>query len=235
MKKKILLFILLSISYFNPAISAETDYFPPSLGPTFAWKGGTNGITTPNGRKNGFAINKIPDFGLDLYLPLSLEWNVGAYIDLCYNTHSFFMKYNYDGTAKEYRNIDRFRFSYIALAPSFTYSGFTVGLSYGIPVSADWEGAKIDADKLNNLWEVRAGWTYPLYYDEAGRLNFYINLSYALNGVYENFTEDDPLKNIVPAIPPQIITNYYNPRPAGIQIGFNFLFNLIVLPEEYYQ
>lgn len=233
--KYFLLVLFLSLMCDNSIEAAEDKYFPPALGPTFAWKAGTNGITTPYGRKNGLMINSIPDAGISFYAPLSLEWNIGMNIDLMYNTHSFMMKYDYDGRKQEYKNKDEFRFSYVSLSSSFHYAGFNFGFSYGVPVNANWAGTNISTNKINNLWEVKVGWSYPIYYDATGKLNFYINANYALNGVYLNFAKDDPLKNLMPAIYPQVITNYYNPRPVGIQMGFNFLFSLITLPEEYYE
>ena len=227
---------ILLLNFFTVVAKAQQEkYFPPAIGPTFAYKGGINGFTNPLGRKNGIAINNIPDVGITTYIPLDLIFNLGLYVDLMYNTNTFLMKYDYNSIENDYMNKDRMRFSYFAISPTFNHAGFTLGFNLGIPVSADWEGISIATSKLNNLIEVKAGYSYPIYFDEVGRLNLFINASYALNGVYRNFKEDDPLKNTVPAIPPQIITNYYNPRPASIQIGVNFLFNLIKLPEEYYE
>ena len=231
----VLLTIFLMNCFIVTVKAQEERYFPPALGLTFAYKGGVNGFTNPLGRKNGIALNNIPDAGITTYLPLDFIYNLGMYIDLMYNTNTFLMKYNYDGIEKKYANSDRMRFSYFSISPTFNHSGFNLGFNLGIPVSADWEGVIIANSKLNNLIEVRAGYSYPLYFDEVGRLNLFINASYALNGVYKNFVQDDPLKNTVPAYPPQIITNYYNPRPASIQIGVQFLFNLIRLPDEYYE
>ena len=230
------LLTLFLLGYFTTSLKAlEERYFPPALGPTFAYKGGINGFTNPWGRKNGIAINNIPDVGVTAYVPLDFIFNLGLYVDLMYNTNTFLMQYDYNVAQNDYMNKDRMRFSYFTISPTFNHVGFTVGFNLGIPVSADWEGFNIPTSKLNKLVEIKAGYSYPLYFDEIGRLNLFINASYALNGVYQNFQKDDPLKNTVLAVPPQIITNYYNPRPAGIQIGLNFLFNLIQLPEEYYE
>ena len=226
--------ILLSC-FTVPTNARQERYFPPALGPTVAYKGGVNGFTNPQGRKNGIAFNNIPDVGITTYIPLDLIFNLGLYLDFMYNTNTFLMKYNYNPNKNDYMNKDRMRFSYFSISPTFNHAGFTIGFNYGMPVSADWEGVNIATSKLNNLIEIKAGYNYPIYFDEVGRLNLFINASYALNGVYKNFKEDDPLRNVSPAIPPQIITNYYNPRPASIQIGVNFLFNLIQLPEEYYE
>jgi hypothetical protein len=227
--------LLLPIMCNTDVKAEEEQYFPPAIGPTLGYKGAVNGFTNPQGRKNAFAINNVPDVGLSIYVPLDLIYNLGLYFDVLYNTNTYLMKYNYDGNTEIYANKDRMRYSYFTIAPSFNQSGFMLGFSYNIPVSADWEGTNINTDKLDNVFEIRAGYSYPLYFDEVGRLNIYINASYALNGIYKNFERDDPLSKIVPANPPQIITNYYNPRPAGIQIGMSFLFNIIKLPPDYYQ
>ncbi len=227
--------ICMEIIFPNLSLANETDYFPPALGPVISLEGGSNGIPTPHGRKNGFAMNKIPNVGLALYLPLSLEWNLGLNCDLTYSSHSFMMKYNYSKKKDEYLTKDRFEFRYISLASTFSHAGLNIGFALGVPVGGSYEKVDISETKLSTIWEIRAGWTYPIYYDETGKFNFYINATYALNGVYKHFAEDDPLHNLAPAVPPQEITDYYNPRPAGIQIGFNFLFNLIELPDEYYE
>ena len=237
-KKQKLLFkimMLFSFIHFNSLqLQAEEEkYYPPALGPIIGHKGGVNGFTNPEGRKNGIAINNIPDVGASLYIPLDFVYNIGMYVDLTFNTNTFLMRYNY--SQNDYSNNDRMQFSYISLSPVFNHAGFTIGFNFGIPVAADWKGINIPTSKLNNIVEIRAGYSYPLYFDDVGRLNLFVNLSYSLNGVFTDFSKDDPLKNIVPAIPPQVITNYYNPRPATIQIGVNFLFNLIELPDEYYE
>ena len=116
-----LLLIFLVLIFFNEVKAAEDEYFPPALGPTFGWKAGTNGITTPYGRKNGVSFNSIPDAGLAVYLPLSLEWNIGLNCDLIYNTHSFLMKYYYDGKKQEYKNKDVLGLV-VSISPAFYYS-----------------------------------------------------------------------------------------------------------------
>jgi hypothetical protein len=152
-----------------------------------------------------------------------------------FNTNSFISKYDFSESKNDYLSKDKMRFSYFIIAPSFNHLGFKIGMSIGIPVSADWEGRNINTNVLNTLYEVKAGYTYPLYFDQLGRLNVFVTVGYALNGIFKNYIKDDPIATTVPAIPPQIITNYYNPRPATIQIGFNFLFNVIELPDEYYE
>ena len=228
-----LILVLFCISSIK-LTAQEEQYFPPELGLSIGYKCAINGFPNPQGRKNGFAFNNVPDVGITTYIPLDFEYNLGLYLDIGYNTNSFLMKYNYDADTKNYLTQDRMRFSYITISPTFSHCGIKLGFSVGFPVSADWIGININTDKLQNIIELKAGYTHPLYYDKVGRLNIFFNASYALNGVYTDFVNNDPLKNVVPALGNQIITNYYNPRPASIQLGLNFLFNLIELPDEYY-
>jgi hypothetical protein len=228
------LFLMLFGISTNNLLSQEEQYFPPEIGLTLGYKCAVNGFPNPQGRKNGMAFNNIPDAGLTAYIPLDFTYNLGLYIDIGYNTNTFLMKYNYEPDTKEYLTRDRMRFSYISISPTFNHNGFKLGFAVGIPISADWEGVNINTNKLQNIIELKAGYTYPLYFDRVGRLNIFLNATYALNGIYNDFVKDDPLKNIVPATGNQIITNYYNPRPATIQLGLSFLFNLVELPDEYY-
>ena len=236
MLKKILqsLFLLLLCCSTLDLLAQEEQYFPPEVGLSIGYKCAINGFPNPQGRKNGIAFNNVPDVGLTAYVPLDFTYNLGLYVDLGYNTNTFLMKYNYNAEKNQYLTHDRMRFSYVSFSPTFSHCGFKLGFSIGFPVSADWKGIDINTSKLKNVVELKAGYTYPLYYDRVGRLNIFLNATYSLNGVFDNFVENDPLKNTVPAVGGQIITNYYNPRPAGIQLGLNFLFNLIELPDEYY-
>lgn len=228
-----LFLVLLGTSTFKLS-AQEEKYFPPEVGLSIGYKCAVNGFPNPQGRKNGMAFNNVPDIGITSYIPLDFVYNLGLYIDVGYNTNTFLMKYNYDPDSEKYLTQDRMRFSYVSISPTFSHCGFKFGFNIGFPISADWEGLNINTDKLKNVIELKVGYTYPLYYDRVGRLNIFLNATYSFNGIYDNFVKNDPLKNIVPAMGNQIITNYYNPRPAGIQVGFNFLFNLIELPDEYY-
>jgi hypothetical protein len=46
-----------------------------------------------------------------------------------------------------------------------------------------------------------------------------------LTGIYKDYGKDDPLSKLAPAIPPDVITNKYNPHPASVSLGMNWLFN----------
>lgn len=228
--------LLVTLLINSPQLQArEEQYYPPALGPVIGHKAGVNAFPNPLGRKNGIAVNNIPDFGASLYVPLDFVYNIGMYVDLTFNTNTFLMRYNFNAAQEDYFDNDRMQFSYLCLSPVFNHAGFMIGFNFGIPVAANWKGINIATSKLKNIIEIKFGYNYPVYFDDVGRLNLFANISYSLNGIFTDFSKDDPLKHAVPAISPQIITNYYNPRPAGIQIGVNFLFNLIDLPEEYYE
>ena len=134
---------LLLISFFCVLInnhilrSAIEQYFPPAVGPTIGYKAGINGFTPPQGRKNGFAINNIPDVGLSAYIPLDFYYDLGLYLDLMYNTNSFISKYDFSEQLNDYASKDRMRFSYFTVSPTFNHLGFKLGFAIGVPISAD--------------------------------------------------------------------------------------------------
>lgn len=233
MKKIILVLVALLIVATSHTKAEEIKYYPPSIGPLLGWQAGTNGFTPPDGRKNDMALSEIPDVGLSVYLPLDFVWNLGLYCDLTYNTHNYYQKYNYDSITGKYNNKEKFRYSFFSIAPSFNLCGVNLGLAFSVPISADYEGEKINNDKLQMLYELKLGYIYTFYEDNVSRMNIFVNATYALNGLYKDYKVDDPLLEKAPIVNSNnIITNYYNPRPVSIQIGVNVLFNLISVETE---
>lgn len=219
--KKIFILIFAFIIIVQNLFSQDEEFYnyPLSLGPYLAFKAGINGGNIPMGRKNDYKINYLPDFGISSYIPLSETTSLGLVLNLGYSTYCYnIIRYKDDTTFS-------FRYSYLAFSSNVHFLGFILGLKFGVPISADF-GPKIEISKLNTLLEVNLAWMYNLYATERGDLNIYIEGGYMLNGIYNNFANDDPLKNLIPAEPPEEITNRFNPRVVSLAIGLKYLFSL---------
>jgi hypothetical protein len=197
----------------------EEEVVNTRFGPYYSFKAGINGGNTPMGRQNAITFNGIPDFGALIIFPLGNSPNIGVALDLGYSTFSFGTK-NFD-TGEKYSET----FSYVAFTPSMYFGGFLLGLSVGFPVAANW-GANIDIDKLNIISDIRLNYTYILKADEVGSLGVFLQASYMLTGAFKDFGGDDPLKEYIPAVTPQTLNNYYNPRVVSLSLGVNYLFNM---------
>lgn len=190
-----------------------------TLGTYFSFKAGVNGGNTPEGRQNGLSFNGIPDFGLIGYFPFDVEPDLGLLYDIGYNSYSFKMK--------SFSTDEKFTesFSYFSISARFFFTGFFLGFGINFPVRADF-GATIDNSKLQTNYDVKLGWMYNVRTDEVGEFNVFVQGSYMLNGIFKDFGKDDPLKPYIPAVPPEEITNSFNPRAASLTIGINYMFNL---------
>jgi hypothetical protein len=220
--------IVYSISNLN----AQVDYYEETeqelfrIGPYLQLKAGINGGLIPEGRQNAIAFNGIPDFGATCYVPLSLDSDLAATFDLGMSSYSFFIKNVHTGAKYQQK------YSYMNLAMNFHLYYVLMGFNFGIPLSADMEGSEIASDQLQLMAEFRIGGIIPLMQDEDGSLNVMIYAGYMLTGIYSDFAQDDPLKNIIVEIPPDIITQKQNPRAISISIGLNYMFNFYNAPEE---
>lgn len=188
------------------------------FGPYLDFKTGVNGTDSPRGRKNALGFNGIPDFGFTTYLPISATSDLAVTFDFGYSTYTY-RQQNYDTE----ENFD-FRYSYATFCASFYFEKFLIGFNFGYPVSADF-GETIDVDLLSSLAEIEFGYSYPMFEDETGVLNAYIKAGYFLTGVYDDYDEDDPVKELAPVQAPDRLTNAFNPRAASVSIGINYLFN----------
>lgn len=225
--KKAAIIIGIFIFAFVELSSQEIGNYYFGFGPYLSMKAGINHINTPIGRKNGVNLNKIPDFGINTFIPISIASKLGITVDAGYSTYSYIIENESNG--------DKFahNYSYLTLCPSMFFAGFQFGFSFGYPIVAEYEGIEIPADDLDLIAELRLGYTYPLFSDETGRLAVFISAGYMLNGMYVDFEEDDPLKDVVPS-PPSInqrITNGFNPEAASVAIGFLYHFNFPPLEE----
>jgi hypothetical protein len=215
MKKVI--FIFAAFLLINTLVFAEQqrDF---SMGPYLSLKAGVNGGNTMDGRKNGIAFTGIPDFGAQLYYPLSVENDLGLFCDLGLSNYAYFIEGVNVG--KEYI----LTYRYITLSPRFYFNIFTLGFAFGVPIAADF-GEDIETDILETLAEIRLAAFIPLMSDESGSLNLNIEAGYMFTGFYKDFALDDPLLPTIPEVPPQVPSNKYNPRAVSLSIGISYLMN----------
>ncbi|MCL5991939.1 MAG: hypothetical protein M1419_07545 [Bacteroidetes bacterium] len=197
---------ILIISNYLPA-EAKGSNFPYSIGPFITLKGGVNAADVPQGIKNGFTINGLPDFGASGYIPFGEKSQFGLAVDLAYSTYAYDMKVNNSG------NLKTSSINYFTLGTNIFIYGFTTGLNFGIPISGNIEYPYTEktktTDDMNLMVEFKIGGMIPLYYDETGRVNLIIQFGYFLT---EQLNED--------------YTGSYNHHPASGAIGVSYLFNL---------
>ena len=85
------------------------------LGLFFGFKGGVNGNYIPEGRKNAFGFNAVPDFGARAMFPLEESAKLSMSFDLSYSTYMY--------GVKNYYNNDFYthKYGYIAFSPMFHF------------------------------------------------------------------------------------------------------------------
>jgi hypothetical protein len=226
--KKILYIFILYLIFFSINIfsqdnlmqnTAQKENYPVGIGPFFSFKAGVNGNYTLDGRQNRASFNGIPDFGINSYFPLSQTSLLGVSIDLAYSTYSF--------TFKNFHTSDKYTqsTSYVTINPMFHFYQFQIGLNFGVPVKSDISET-VSTSKIRAISEIRVGFTYPLLSYDEGRLSSFIQAGYMLSGLYYDYGRDDPLKEKIPAVPPQEISNKYNPRTISCSIGLIYHFNI---------
>ncbi len=221
-------FILLLLCFGILVEAKSQENFPISFGPQLGMKFGVNGVETPLGRKNGIALANLPDAGIHVYMPLTENYPLGISMDVRFSPYSFFIIE--DATDKKYQH----SFNYLVFNASLNFKGILFGFTFGSALNADAEGIAIKTDDLSTMSEVQIGYTYPIWADDTGRFNVFIKGSYFLNQMFNDFPKVDPMKNYIPELPEEPITNNSNPRAASVSVGFNYLFNLYppVVPEE---
>jgi hypothetical protein len=217
--KNFFVFAILVIAMSLNIFSQEQTQKHLSVGPYFAFKGGVNGSNVQEGRKNAISIYPVPDFGATAFLPLIEDYSLAVSCDVGYSAYSYSLKDGSLGTKYD------FHYGYLSLSPNFYFLYFFLGFNFGYPLHADF-GETIDTKDLNIMAEFRVGVTYPLIYDESVSMNIFANAGYMLTGIYKNYQKGDPLKVLVPNIPPDFTTEAYNPRPVSFSIGLNYLFTI---------
>ncbi|NLO19676.1 MAG: hypothetical protein GX121_07365 [Ignavibacteria bacterium] len=210
--------IIAAFSISSLAFSSEFDRL--FLGPSLGVKAGLNGAPSLEGRKNGMAFCGIPEIGMNALYWLSDSSDLAINFDISYSSYAFEQK-SWAGNLSFPQ-----RYSYLKLGADFYFSQFLAGFGVGFPLNGDIEGNKIDKSILNTIAEIRlAGW-FPVMSDETGTLNIFVQASYMLNGIFDDYPKNDPLLNQLPPSPPYSVTEKYNPRAVSLSIGFNYLFGL---------
>lgn len=217
MKKFIfLIVVLIAMPIFADDDELSTKGFL-KIGPFVTGKGGVNTIDPPTGIKNGFAVVPLPDFGVSTFIPFTPNGQTGALVDLSYSSYAYQLK--------KYGNEDVNwveRFSYFNIGPSFYFSGFTAGLNLGFPmggiIGESKSSSKLDvkSEDMAMLFELKIGALLELVNTQAGSLNFLIQGGYSLSGFYASETVK------------------FNPQPAQLSLGLNFLFNTIDVHNDDY-
>lgn len=217
--RKLLFIALLTTFYCQPILSQTNPIF---LGVYFGFKEGVNAVNTPDGRRNGFAFNSIPDAGIKFEYPLGSNSSISLYSELGYSNYSFIIK-----ESKSSDNTQSFKhhFSYLSLTPGIIFDIINIGISFGLPISANY-GPNIDLSTIGALVQVNAGANINLYSDDFGSLKLNIQAGYMLTGIFKDYGENDPLIEIIPPKNPQIITNEFNPRVASLMLGLSFVLNM---------
>ncbi len=218
---KVLLAFLIIIMIGSQSLQSQ-DLKELGIGPSLLYKAGVSVVNTPKGRKNGVAFNKIPDFGMSFYLPLSETSELGIATEVGYSTYSYKLKSAHNTTEYEFNH------SYITFNPNFYFNGFLLGASFGVPMNSKFgDGIEVNTKTQNIVAEVKIGGMFPIFQDESGELNIVILGGYFFSGVYDDFVKNDPLsmKSLLPTDEP--LTKIFNPRLASLGIGFNFHFNLV--------
>ena len=206
-----LLFILIA------AVSVHAQNFQLGAGPAFSMKGSVSYPTTPEGRQNGFALAKLPAFGISSYIPVSTKNKLGIVAGINYETYSYMIN-EFEGD--DFQN----NHTYLTINPNFCFNWFLFGFNFGIPLSADYEGNEIKTGKMNTSIELIAGGHFNIYDDETGRFVFFFELGYMLNGIYDDYPKNDPLAGVAQVT--EMTEDKHNPRTGSVTLGFSYLFNL---------
>lgn len=187
---------------------SQSEAYPFGIGPFFLFKGGVNASDVPEGIKNGFNFNGIPDIGAAFYIPFTKENNLALEVDLAYSRYTYELKKTGDED-NPWSN----EFGFITLGPSLHLYGFLLGFEFGMPIHAgsDEDAFDYSVNDIGFSAVVRIGAMIPVYADEFGRLNIDIRGAYFLTGLFSDVPEswDD-----------------YNPHPASLAIGMSYIFNI---------
>lgn len=216
---KLILLILGILFTFNQVFAVDyvpsKDIFPFGFGLFVAGKAGVNTLDSPEGIKNGMSINGMPDIGLQVYVPFGGESNIGATLDMAYLAYSYKFKVYKNESVNWTDNI-----SYFSISPNFHLSGFILGFNFGFPISAESGTSNYFFNTANmNTWiDVHFGGLIPVYKDNFGRVNLYIQGEYALSEVFTNKVD----YNSIP----------FNIQPAALKIGISYIFNTKLLRKK---
>ncbi len=217
--RKLIIVVLLLIAFDKPIHCQNAPFY---IGVCLGFKEGINAVNTPDGRRNGFAFNSIPDAGIKFYYPLDSNSPISLYTELGYSNYSFIIKESkLSDPIKSFKH----HFAYLTITPGIIFDIINLGIKFGFPITANY-GPVIDLSKIGTLVEVNAGANINLYSDDIGILNLNIQAGYMLTGIFKDYSKDDPLIDIIPPKKSQEITNEFNPRAASLLVGLSFLMNM---------
>lgn len=221
MKKAIILLTILTLCLFSANYSKADGGFPFGIGPYITLKSGVNANSVPNGIKNGFNINPLPDFGATIYFPLSSESRFGLTCDFGYSTYTYKLKWT-DDPDNPWTN----EFSYFTINPNLHLYGFLLGVAVGFPMNANTDNAAMkplySTDNLTTYFEIRIGGMIPVFESVFGRVNILINGGYSLSGIYK----ENQSWSIWRHGTQYSLNGDNNPHPAWLSIGLSYIFNL---------
>ncbi len=193
------------------------------VGPTLMFKGGLNAGNIPDGQKTAFNIHTMPDITANILWLFNKGANLGLMGDVGLATYSYRMRPESESIANDENTLVT-ETQYFIVAPSFFFSGFTIGAAFGFPTSIDISnvsGSMIvtstSTDNLTSpLIELRAGGMIPVWETPTGRLSAIVQFGYSLTGQ----VKDDAL------VDPDL-----NPKNMSGGIGIAYHFNLTNLFE----
>jgi hypothetical protein len=189
------------------------------VGPMVSQSMGLSVVSTPIGRQNGLGFGSTPNLSLIGVLPLmkDIDFNGIAmfeYDNLPYQIKDF-------NTGQKYNH----NVSFATLTAMLDFEGMILGISYGVPLSAS-NGNDIDINKIQALSELKLGGRFNILEDERSRFDMTVTVGDMLNGMFDNYPNNDPLKQNIPMESNQRVSNSFNPRVARINLGFSYLFNV---------
>jgi len=95
-----------------------------------------------------------------------------------------------------------------------------LGMQVLLGTGPGWAGSgdnyKYEKDNLNSLIDFHVGGLIPVYADDFGRLNLYIQAEYTMNKL---FSKDLEMKY------PTENTQNFNIQPAGLKMGLSYIIN----------
>jgi len=212
--------LIVNVLHSQDSKYSAAEVYPLGVGLFVAGKASVNTLDSPDGVKNGYVFNSIPDLGLQVYVPFGTENNLGATIDFAYLNHQYMFKL--------YGNEDvnwRDELAFFTISPNIHISGFFIGMNFGFPLAAksgnendenDYYNYDYDKDNLNGLIDFHLGGLIPVYADEFGRLNLYIQAEYTMNKL---FSKDLQTKHLTDN------TQNFNIQPAGLKFGLSYIIN----------
>lgn len=215
------LLIALFFTVFSLSAQKEPANFDFGIGPNLSLKTSISYVETPDGRKNAVGIAELPTFGLTAYLPFNDKNRIGSVIELNYETYSYQME-SYETGIKLYNT-----HNYFSITPQLYFSNFLLGVNIGIPMDIKIEGND-DAEKdiMNTTLELVFGGMFNIYNDNTGRIDFFLKGQFMFTGIYEDFSENDPLQGTFCSVCPLTLKDKNNPKLGSVQLGFVYMFNL---------